>query len=284
MMQKKNKNWIEIHVPFNPQNYELLCHYLFELGAVGIDERELLIAYFPGRIDVQVILDKLKEYFRAIDFSLPLPLTTNILPNIDWTTEWKKQYHSIYVTKNILIKPSWEPMPAQKPKCLIELDPEMAFGTGTHATTQLMLTFLEKYVKDKVVLDVGTGTGILSIAAVKLGANKAIALDIDDVAVKTAKKNALYNKVVDKIDFFAGSYDALCSYSFDVVVVNINSNAIIDGLQGFIRLLKSNGHLLLSGVLVEEKTKLQMALGPKLDIVEIKNMEEWLGIDCMPAK
>ena len=182
-------------------------------------------------------------------------------------SEWKKIYHPLRISDKIMIKPSWEKVPKDAPECVVEIDPEMAFGTGTHETTKLTLQLLEKNLKGgEKVLDVGTGTGILSIAAAKLGADRIIAFDIDPLATETAQKNLGINKV-DNIDIYTGTLDAVSGTQFDIILANVNRTQIIKLLPDMAKMLGKSSKLILSGIMDKEEDMLKEA-------IQINNLKE----------
>lgn len=198
----------------------------------------------------------------------------------DWATSWKKYYKPFHISDSVVIKPSWEEYEKQAGEIIIEMDPGMAFGTGTHETTRLCSQLLEQYVKKgDTVIDVGCGTGILSIIAVKLGAGHAEAIDIDEVAARVTKENCMMNDVLDSITVKKGVLADLEPQRADIVVANIIADVVIN-LSGLMTAyLKKGGTLLTSGIIRERKDdviKAYTQLG-----FEYKNsleMGEWVAI------
>jgi ribosomal protein L11 methyltransferase len=198
----------------------------------------------------------------------------------DWATAWKKYYKPFHISDSVVIKPSWEDYEKQAGEIIIEMDPGMAFGTGTHETTRLCSQLLEKYVKkgDKVI-DVGCGTGILSIIAVKLGASHAAAIDIDEVAARVTKENCTINGVLEAIDVRKGILADLQPQKADIVVANIIADVVIKLSSLIPSYLKEGGILLTSGIIRERKEDVVNAytgLGFKF----MNNLElgEWVAI------
>ena len=146
----------------------------------------------------------------------------------DWLNNWKQYFNPIEVGEKILIRPTWRDDYEPNGRVVLNLDPGIAFGTGTHETTRLCLEALEKYVTaDTQILDVGCGSGILAVAALLLGAKRAVGVDIDEMAVKTAKENATLNGVSDKIEIIHGNLTDKVSGTYNVVAANIVADAII---------------------------------------------------------
>ena len=186
------------------------------------------------------------------------------------------------ITYLLLVKQTWCDLPKDAPPLVVEIDTEMEFGTGTHATTSLCIELLDNNVKDKILLDAGTGTGILAITAVKLGAKWVCAFDIDPVASRTAKKNAIQNRVAQNIQFFTGIVSSIYLRTFDIIVANINRSQIIELLPFFKDLLITKGRFVLSGILDNEEHIIKDGLLKNdFRIKKIAAREEWLAFDCL---
>ncbi len=216
--------------------------------------------------------------------ALPLPHYRPIADQ-DWMTSWKKHYHPIPVGNNLLILPAWIKNPYPD-KTIIRIDPSMAFGTGTHPTTQLCLEMVEEYCKAGMdVIDVGCGSGILSIAAVKLGAEKALAVDIDPLSVKGTRDNAQTNQVLNAMEIGEGSVQEILDQRFSIqqaplVLVNILAPIIIKLFEdGLAQLLKAGGTLILSGILEEQESMvLEAASNLGLRLISRKQMGDWVSL------
>lgn len=196
----------------------------------------------------------------------------------DWANNWKKYYHQVPVGDKLLIKPSWEDLEDEfKDRLIVEIDPGMAFGTGTHETTYMCLEALEKYVKDDdVVFDVGCGSGILGIAATKLGAKEIVAVDLDEKCVETSIENAKLNNVSDKMEVHLGNLLDVVDGTANIIVSNIIAE-IITGLVFDLREhLVPNGIFIASGIIEE---KIQMVVDElernEFEILDIKKKNGW---------
>ncbi len=168
----------------------------------------------------------------------------------DWANNWKKYYHTQRIGKRIVVTPSWEEYVPTGDEVQMQLDPGMAFGTGTHDTTRLCLELLEECVSPETrILDVGTGSGILSVGGVLLGAKSALGVDIDPVAVKVANENAEINGVTDKTEFVCGDLTDKVHGQFEIVTANIVADVIIRLLSTVKSYLLKGGVLIVSGII-----------------------------------
>lgn len=208
-------------------------------------------------------------------------ITVNKLDEEDWATAWKKFYKPVQVSDSITIKPTWETYtPASDEQLIIELDPGMAFGTGTHPTTMLSVQALEKYIKqDDVVMDVGSGSGVLSIASVLLGAEKVQAFDLDDVAVKSTILNAELNGLEEKISARPNNLLEGVKAEVNVIVSNILAEIIVKFTKDAWNNLIDDGLFITSGIIESKKDIVKDKLKQDgFHILEINEMDDWLAI------
>ena len=212
-------------------------------------------------------------------YPLPAPEFRELTED-DWANAWKKHYHVLHVGQRIVIRPSWQEHQPRPDEVVIELDPGMAFGTGLHPTTQMCLQALEEHLKpgDKV-LDLGTGSGILAIAAAKLGAGSVLALDNDPLAVKAAQANVQSNGVQDIVTVEPGSLDKAAE-EFELVLVNILARVIIDlADQGLVDRVRPAGLMIAAGIIEEQEAEVAAALGKHgLEIVERRQEKDWVAL------
>jgi ribosomal protein L11 methyltransferase len=199
----------------------------------------------------------------------------------EWATAWKQYYHPVKISDKFTIVPTWEDYtPVHSDELIIELDPGMAFGTGTHPTTVLCIQSLERTVSpgDRIV-DVGTGSGVLSIAAAKLGATKIEALDLDEVAVNVARSNIKLNKVDDVVKVRQNNLLDGVEGETDIIVANILAEVILRFVDDAHRLVKKDGYFISSGIIQQKKDDVKEAiLKAGFTIEEIITMEDWVSI------
>lgn len=199
----------------------------------------------------------------------------------DWATSWKKYYHPVKISKRFTIVPTWETYhPVSSDELIIELDPGMAFGTGTHPTTVMSLQALEKHVeRGNTVIDVGTGSGVLAIGAALLEAGSVRALDLDEIAVKAAGLNAKLNKVQDRVNVFHGNLLEAIDDPADVVVANILAEIIMSFTDDAYQAVKPGGIYITSGIIAQKKNDVKQALEASgFAIEDIMMMEDWVTI------
>lgn len=199
----------------------------------------------------------------------------------DWSTAWKQYYHPVKISERFTIVPTWEDYkPVSTDELIIELDPGMAFGTGTHPTTVMCLQALEKVVQhDHTVVDVGTGSGVLSIGAAMLGAKSVHALDLDEVAVNAARENVELNKMSDIVEVFHGNLLDTVKEPADIVVANILAEIIMSFTDDAFSIVKQGGIYVTSGIIGAKKDDVKAALEKAGFVIEeVLMMEDWVAI------
>lgn len=197
----------------------------------------------------------------------------------DWANNWKKYYKPTRIGKRIVVKPIWEEYKKEGNDIVIELDPGMAFGTGTHETTRMCVQALEKYIKHQdMIFDVGTGSGILAIAAAKLGSKEVMAVDLDPVAVDSARQNVSFNDI-SNIKVMQGNLLDVVNGKADIVVANIIAEIIILLTDDVKKSLNQGGLFISSGIIRErQEAVMQKLIQSGFEIMEINTDGEWVCI------
>lgn len=200
----------------------------------------------------------------------------------DWRNNWKQYFNPMPVGERLLIRPSWREDYDPGDRAVLNIDPGLAFGTGSHETTRLCLEAIEKYLTSGArVLDVGCGSGILAIGALLLGAQRAVGVDIDEIAVDTARENARLNGVEDKFRVICGDLTEKVSGKYDIIAANIVADAIIELSKGVKGFMNENSVYIMSGIIDMREQDVLKALEPDFDILEINRDKGWC---CIAAK
>jgi ribosomal protein L11 methyltransferase len=207
-------------------------------------------------------------------------VTVREVSDEDWANAWKKYYKPLKVGERVVIKPTWEEYKAKAGEVVIELDPGMAFGTGTHETTAMCVRLLEKYVKESsAVFDVGCGSGILGITAAKLGAKKVVCVDIDEISCKVSRENAEMNNVDDRVVVRCGNLLNEVSGKADVIIANIIADIIISFSEDAMSFLTKGGIFISSGIIRDRSDEVLRKLRAEgFNILEVLSVGEWCAI------
>lgn len=307
--------WSEISIHTSQEAVEAVANILHEAGASGvvIEDPEVLVrdwedkfgevyqlspqdfpedgvivkAYLPINSFLQETVKEIKAAVNGLllyDIDLgPGKVTLTEVREEEWATAWKKYYKPIHISDRITITPTWEDYetpPEREAEIVIELDPGMAFGTGTHPTTVLCLQALENVVKPgDTVIDVGCGSGVLSIAAAKLGASRILALDLDDVAVSSTRINTKLNQVDHVVMPKQNNLLEGIDQQADVIVANILAEVIIRFVDDAARLLKPSGTFIASGIIATKAAEVKEALEKVgLHAMETIDMDDWVAM------
>jgi len=198
----------------------------------------------------------------------------------DWSNTWKQYYKPTRIGNNIIIKPEWEKYDKEPGDIIIEMNPGMAFGTGTHETTTMCIEALEEVVTNEdLIFDIGCGSGILGVVAAKLGAKKVVAVDFDEVAVGVARDNVTKNQVADRVSVFHGNLMNNIDEKGDVILVNIIADVIITMAPDFRHYLKSSGTLITSGIILEKIEPVKKALkAHNIEVYKTVKKGEWAAL------
>ncbi|MEK5441776.1 50S ribosomal protein L11 methyltransferase [Fredinandcohnia sp. FSL W7-1320] len=305
--------WSEISIHTTQEAVEPVSNILHEAGASGVviedpfdltKEREnvfgeiyqlnpddypeegvIVKAYLPVNSFLGETVEEIKEAINnLLLFDIDLghnKVTISEVHEEEWATAWKKYYHPVKISERFTIVPTWEMYePVHSDELIIELDPGMAFGTGTHPTTVMSIQALERTVKDgDTIIDVGTGSGVLSIAAAMLGASSIKALDLDTVAVESAKLNIKLNKVHDKVTVSQNNLLDGIEGPVDLIVANILAEIIVRFTDDAEKILKPNGAFIVSGIINTKKQEVKDSLlASGFEIEEVLVMEDWVSM------
>ena len=244
----------------------------------------LIKTYISEERNVMELVETIKQKVSALTgFGIDIGEGSVSLGQVneeDWANEWKKYYKPTKIGEKLVVKPTWEDYEVQDGDLVIELDPGMAFGTGTHETTTMCMRELEKYVtEDSKVFDIGCGSGILAIAAAKLGAKDVIAVDLDEVAVKVAAENVAHNHVQDSVQVLHGNLIDVVSDKADVVVANIIADIIKILARDVHSCMKEDAVFISSGIIHAKVDEVKESLIENgFEIMEVKTLGEWNAI------
>lgn len=287
---KKKRKWIEVSIVSPAPYQELLIGQLASIGFEGFLQLEdFFSCYSPlarwkqeTRRSLENLLRNFEKEFKGRHFSWK----SRIIAEKNWNETWKKSIGIVEATSRIIIKPSWRKLRKQdKGKIVLLIDPKMAFGTGHHETTRLSMTLLQEYLHaGDQVLDFGSGTGILAISAVKLGAHSALAIDNDPWAIENAAENISRNRVGRRVTSRLGDGTKLPKHSYELIIANLDLSTITAILKHLVKRLKSQGTMILSGLLVSDLDSFMNLISHQGIVpLEIVNENEWVAIALTKA-
>lgn len=259
---------------------EIASVLLFDLGSTGIvtlDETLNTVklgAYFDESANTGALTSAIQSDLGCVEINL------SPVADQDWMQKWKEGFEPVRIGDRLIIAPSWKLPRAPDGREIIQIDPGMAFGTGTHETTRLCLEALERYWSGGRLLDVGTGTGILAIAAARLAPDsRAVAIDVDPQALGVARENVAINRVSDSVELLEAQPAGLGGREFDLIVANLTAEAIVDSMGDLAKLLTSGGLMILSGILTEYAEDVERSLlGSGFNVTEKRLAGEWCAL------
>jgi ribosomal protein L11 methyltransferase len=300
--KEEKDDWLKIELFAAEELTDALTNFLTEIGAEGGFQEspepqeigvcaqslpwETLEAFLPYDVHLgqrlaalQTYVDSLAELFPELEKPR---FRTEIIRDPDWGETWKKYFKPLRVSRNFVIKPTWERFDPKGKDIVIEIDPGMAFGTGQHASTRMCLEAIEAILlEDRTfvkwhVLDVGTGTGILGIACAKLGAGRVLCVDNDEQATKIAQENVLINRVEDRVTVDDRDIATLTGH-FPLIVANLTAKILNELYPHLIRLVSPGGYLVISGIIEQNKPDIEARfLGQILSLQRLITEREWV--------
>lgn len=288
--------WAQLTVVTSQEAVDAVANCLFELNANGIEVKEVstspqsavkLISYFrTDDVDgdrfqaIQKFLAQLPEFGMNPH---PAEVWLSEVEEEDWSANWRSGFHPRRIGKRLVIAPTWHELTPNELEILIRLDPGMAFGTGHHPTTQVSMELLEKVIrKGDIAADIGTGTGILSIAAAKLGAKRVDATDIDETVMPIASENVLRNGVEPIVRLKQGDGLNALRGTYHLIISNTLSEVILPMIPHCPQYLKSEGKVVLSGIMGKEAGEIEILLRANgFQCIEIQEQDSWVGIAAM---
>lgn len=277
------KLFLEVSVSASTSQQELLLPTLIELGSQGFLENDNEL---KGYFDISDYDDSKLISFKNELKNLVNTLSSNAVllfksfQEENWNEQWEQTIKPIEIGNQLVIMPSWSEYQNNQNKIIIQIDPKMSFGTGYHETTRLTLLLLEKYIKqNSTLLDVGTGTGVLAIAGIKLGASKAVGIDIDEWSIDNAKENVISNQVNSAVQIQQSEIQDISPSIFDIITANLTLNTNIDLMKYFYSFLNLNGILLLSGLLsVDSNKMIEYLTKNNFELLDELSENEWIAI------
>jgi len=273
--------YIKLVIGVSDEYQEGLIAELFDMDFDGFEQREgQIITYITKEnfgISDRERIDQLLSAYPGNGFIE----SEEVVADQNWNEQWEQTIQAQNIGR-FFVKPTWSRESVPEDKILLEIDPKMSFGTGYHETTRLVLKMLADNVQEgDRVIDAGTGTGILSIAAVKLGASEVFAFDIDEWSISNTQENILLNEVSDAITVQKGSADIIPEgYKADLILANIERNTILELLPTFEEALKNDGKLILSGLLEADEAIIRDKLRSSFRVEELRRENEWIALQA----
>ncbi len=268
--------YIEDYSDLEENAWEIAHIDLIDEELIARDRKKAVIHIYISECDnAAEALEFLKE--RLASENVPFEVGSIGVDDSDWNENWKKYFHTIEIGEKLAVVPSWEEYENKDSRTVLSIDPGAAFGTGTHATTSLCLEVLDNRIRGgEKVLDIGTGSGILAIASVLLGAENALGVDIDAQSVKTAKENAEINNITDKTEFIVGDLADKVTGKYNIVCANIVADVIIKLLPDVAQFMEDDAVLIISGIIDIRKDDVLCAVAKNgFTVAEEKYRDNW---------
>lgn len=271
--------YIKLVIQVSDNYQESLIAELFDMDFDGFEQQEnRIIAYITKEnfgISDRERIDQLLAAYPGNGYID----SEEVVADQNWNEQWEQTVRAQTIG-SFFVKPTWSRETVPEDKILLEIDPKMSFGTGYHETTRLMLLAMPGIIrKGDRIIDAGTGTGILSIAGIKLGAREALAFDIDEWSISNANENILLNNVAGAVTVKKGSADIIPEgEQADIILANIERNTIVELLPAFHKALDTGGQLLLSGLLKTDKESMLEELKGGFELMDVYQKKEWIAI------
>lgn len=300
--------WLEVAVTVDPELQETVSQALLDQGVQGLEivdpeafrqvldenryldyadngliesygEKVIIKAYFSSEQDTEELKNKLDSEFRKLLNRVP-EYSVRMRDDSEWKDNWKKYYKAFKISDRVIIKPTWEDYLHTGNEVIVELEPGMAFGTGSHETTRMCASLLDGLMKgNEKVLDLGCGTGILGIIAAKLGAKEVTCVDIDDAAYRACCENVIRNHVSDVVRVIRGELKDIEKREYDIIVVNIIADIILSLMPEFKKYSSDRTNILLSGIIADRREEVVNAVEKHgYCLVKEKKEGEWLAM------
>ncbi len=277
-------SYVEVAIHSDESLTDELIGLMSQLGFEGFWEDEACLRCYMSssrwkpalRAEVESLVGLL---VRSSKTAFP-KISLRTIEEENWNATWERTVEPIHITPRIVVAPTWQPYTPERGELLLTINPKMSFGTGYHESTRLAARLLEEFLRPGMrVLDIGTGTGILAIAALKLGAREACGIDTDEWAYNNARENADLNGVQDRITLRRGSMSDLTGNSFDLIIANIQRDVIERLLKEMVNRLRPSGFLILSGLLeTDSRVMLDMARESSLSVVRQIREGDWIAL------
>jgi ribosomal protein L11 methyltransferase len=275
-------SWIELKLDVPNHLVEQISAYLFANGCEGINvrEEEVVVYFSTHRWSNEVKVSVIKFIQYVVPGFSAKNITVQSLTEHDWNADWKKHFKPVKITGMVAVRPPWEEYKASTGEIVITINPKMAFGTGHHESTKLVMVEMVKFVKPGMhVLDLGTGSGILAILANQLGADAVLGVDNDMESIKNSTENLALNNITSGVQFGFAELQQVTPSDYDVVVANINKNVLMQNAPLLPEYLKLGGYLILSGILLRDEISItQQYRSNGFEIKKRNAMKDWLSL------